>query len=168
MSEYKNLGNAIRQVVFNTKDQPVPIKDSIIDKLDVSDDDILELNEEAFELEEGPTIGDITAYVVLFNVREPGKKKSFLPGEALVAAKNPNEAKRKVETDYKKQFPGMTVSIKGIKSAVKTSARSGGAYWSTKSGRNKDPIIHQEPRTARTSLFNEYNPSEENDTDEQN
>ena len=45
-----NDKNTIRSNVFDTKDQPVPIKDSIIDKLDVTDKDILELNEEAFEL----------------------------------------------------------------------------------------------------------------------
>ena len=42
--------NTIRKNVFDTKDQPVSIKDSIIDKLDVTEKDILELNEEAFEL----------------------------------------------------------------------------------------------------------------------
>jgi hypothetical protein len=43
--------NTIRRNVFDTKDQPVSIKDSIIDKLDVTEKDILELNnEEAFEL----------------------------------------------------------------------------------------------------------------------
>ena len=42
--------NTIRRNVFDTKDQPVPIKDSIIDKLDVTEKDILELNEEVFEI----------------------------------------------------------------------------------------------------------------------
>jgi hypothetical protein len=42
--------NTIRKNVFDTKDQPVSIKDSIIDKLDVTEKDILELNEEVFEI----------------------------------------------------------------------------------------------------------------------
>ena len=43
--------NTIRKNVFDTKDQPVSIKDSIIDKLDVTEKDILELNnEEVFEM----------------------------------------------------------------------------------------------------------------------
>ena len=43
--------NTIRRNVFDTKDQPVPIKDSIIDKLNVTEKDILELNnEEVFEI----------------------------------------------------------------------------------------------------------------------
>lgn len=43
--------NTIRRNVFDTKDQPVPIKDSIMNKLDVSDKDILELNnEEVFKM----------------------------------------------------------------------------------------------------------------------
>ena len=152
MADYKNLGNTIRQVVFTTKEQPVPIKDSIIDKLDVSDSDILELNEQVFELEEVPSIGDITAYIVSFSIREPSKKESFLPGEALVAAKTPNEAKRKIETDYKKQFPGMAVTIRDIKSAVKKSNRTSGAYWSKKSGRKRDSALIQ---------VNDYDPSKE-------
>ena len=40
--------NIIRQGVYNTKDQPVPIKDTIIDKLDITEDDILELNDDVF------------------------------------------------------------------------------------------------------------------------
>ena len=42
--------NTIRRNIFETKDQPVSIKDSIIDKLDVTEKDILELNEEVFEI----------------------------------------------------------------------------------------------------------------------
>jgi len=42
--------NTIRRNIFETKDQPVSIKDSIIDKLDVTEKDILELNEKVFEI----------------------------------------------------------------------------------------------------------------------
>jgi hypothetical protein len=43
--------NTIRRNVFDTKDHPVPIKDSIIEMLNVTEQDILELNnEEVFKM----------------------------------------------------------------------------------------------------------------------
>jgi len=52
MAAHKSSDNIIRQVVSDTKDQPIPIKDSIIEKMSVQEEDILELNEGVFELNE--------------------------------------------------------------------------------------------------------------------
>ena len=45
-NDYKNLGNAIRQAVFSKKDAPTMLPDNTVEKLGLSDDDVLNVEEE--------------------------------------------------------------------------------------------------------------------------
>ena len=47
--QYKNLGNAIRSSVFSAKEAPVMLPDETIERLDLSEDDILSMPEEEEE-----------------------------------------------------------------------------------------------------------------------
>jgi hypothetical protein len=46
---YKNLGNAIRESVFNIKEAPTMLPDETIEKLGLSEDDILLIEEDPME-----------------------------------------------------------------------------------------------------------------------
>ena len=76
---------------------------------------------------EGISIGNVNAYTVAFMISDPSNKKTktSLSGDTIIAAKTVEEAKRKIEAFYKKQFPGMKINIKGVRGAVKTVRGSG-------------------------------------------
>jgi hypothetical protein len=122
---YKNLGNAIRESVFNIKEAPTMLPDETIEKLGLSEDDIL-------SMEEGlPEVDEARSFKSSFEQRKTAEQLATqlsrqinninLPDSDSVRYERPGNSWKKDEAQATKQLDKIISQLESLSKLVSRS-----------------------------------------------